>query len=73
MRGLTDVGVESLKMPVRIGTYETSFNRRIENSHDVSNDPIFSSCLGNLVSPKKYRERSWKVQSKDLKKVLDHS
>jgi cell division protein FtsA len=51
LRGLTDVGVESLKMPVRIGTYETSFNRRIENSHDVANDPIFSSCLGNLVSP----------------------
>ncbi|HCO70128.1 MAG TPA: cell division protein FtsA [Mesotoga infera] len=51
LRGLTDVGVESLKMPVRIGTYETSFNKRIENSHDVANDPVFSSCLGNLVSP----------------------
>lgn len=49
LRGITDTGVDSLKMPVRVGTYETSFNPSIENSHDVVNDPIFSSCLGNLV------------------------
>ncbi|ACR79078.1 MULTISPECIES: cell division protein FtsA [Kosmotoga] len=49
LRGLSDTGVESLKMPVRVGTYETSFNPRIENAHDVVNDPIFSSCLGSLI------------------------
>ncbi len=49
LRGLCDSGVESLKMPVRVGTYETSFNPRIENGHDVVNDPIFGPCLGNLI------------------------
>ncbi|TYB87274.1 MAG: cell division protein FtsA [Kosmotoga sp.] len=49
LRGLSDTGVESLKMPVRVGTYETSFNPRIEESEDVSNDPVFSACLGNIV------------------------
>jgi cell division protein FtsA len=49
LRGLTDTGVETLRMPVRVGTYETSFNPRIENSDDVSNDPMFSACLGNLL------------------------
>jgi cell division protein FtsA len=49
LRGLGDTGVESLKMPVRVGTYETSFNPRIEESEDVSNDPVFSACLGNIV------------------------
>jgi len=46
---LSDTGIESLKMPVRVGTYDTSFNPRIENGEDTVNDPIFSSCLGNLI------------------------
>ncbi|MBO8166267.1 MAG: cell division protein FtsA [Kosmotoga sp.] len=49
LRGLSDTGIESLKMPVRVGTYDTSFNPRIENGEDTVNDPIFSSCLGNLI------------------------